>query len=160
VAGDQRPQHHGQCERQADAAAHRGHCPGADLLPGDVSEQGHEHAGNRAGPLQRSAQNQTENILRSGRHQGTGDEQQNTEDNERLAAPAVGSQAERDLQQALGETVDAETEPDGKGRGALILGGVEHQHRQHHEQPEHPGGVEEDQPQQGPQFEGGEHAGA
>ena len=42
----------------------------------------------------------------------------------------------------------------------LLLGrsDVERQHRQHHEQPEHPRGIEKHQPQQGPQFEGAEHA--
>ena len=130
--------HQRQGEHQADARAHQGHRLGANLVAGLVGQQGGDRGGHGAGALQGAAGDQPAQGLRPCRHEAAGCEHQQAEDDHALAAQPVRGHAEGDLQDALGQAIDAHGQADQGGVGAArVSGRLQREHRKDQEQAEH-----------------------
>ncbi len=136
-----RRQHHRGGEGHADTGADQRHHLGAVFLAREVGRQRHQRGGNRARALQRAAEDNAQHAVSRGRQQAAEGEYDQPGGDHRLAADAVGHHAEGDLQQRLGEAVDADRQPGEQGRGIGQGFGVEREHRQDQEQAEHAKGV-------------------
>ena len=87
--------------------------------------------------MQRAAEDHApDRIGRGGDHAAEGKDQQAADD-QRLAADAIGHQAERDLKHRLRQAVDADGDADQRFAGAVERHAVGGQHRQYHKHAEH-----------------------
>ena len=129
---EHRPQHHGQRKRSANAHADHRHGLDAVLFTDQVGGQRHDSGGNGAGTLQRTADDDHGNRVGTRSHRAAQGENQQPEDDHRLAPDLIGHQAEGDLQQRLGHAIDADSQPRQRRRRALQFLGVQGEHRQNH----------------------------
>ena len=108
------------------------------LLAGEVGGERGDRGGNRAGTLQHTPEDHHVDVGRErGNHAADGKQQQ-AEDDHRLAPETVRRGAERNLQHGLGQPVGTERDADqGQVRTAWQGLGIDCEHRQDQEQPEH-----------------------
>ena len=102
-----------QREHEADGRADHRHDLGAMLLAREIGGERHRHRRDRAGALQRARRRSRSRCRRATTPRKLPAANISEPDVEhRLPAPAVGSHAERNLQDALRETVGAERDAD------------------------------------------------
>ena len=141
-----RPHHQRQGKHQANAAAQERQGLGAHHVTGLVGQQGADGRRNRAAALHGAAPGQGVQVARAGRDQAAHGEQSQAKQHDALAAPAVGGQAKGNLQQRLHQAVHAQRQPHGGGIFAAgVAACLEGKHGQHHEQAQHPHGVDRGQ---------------
>ena len=143
--GDDRPDYQGDGKRQANTHADDGHGLGALLLAGQVGHQGHNRGGDCAGTLQCAPQDNTPEAVCQCREHAAGGKQQQAADDHRLAAHLVGQPAQGNLQQGLGQAINAQGQADQAGRGIGQVRRVQGQQGQHHEEAQHAKAVEQRQ---------------
>ena len=142
VAGHQRAEHHGDAKGHADRQADGRHGGGAHLLAGLVGQKRHDGGGHRTAALQTATDNHHGDGVRLGGDHAADQKQPQASSNHRLAPDAIRQQTEGNLQYRLGQAIDAERQPHQQRGGPDQVVGVEGEHGQHHEQPEHACGVE------------------
>ena len=141
--GDPRgPRHHGtedegECERGPDARADARHRLGPVGFPGEIAGQRHHRRRDRAQTLQRASGDDPPDAVRERRDHAAEREDQEPGRNDRLAAEAIGEDAEGHLEDTLGQPVDADRDADEQRRMPRVLVGVHAEDRQEHEQPQH-----------------------
>ncbi len=129
-------QRHG--EHEADGGADHRHDLGAVLLAGEVGGERHGDRIDRARALQRARRDRGPDVVRGYAEEAARGEHHEAHVDRRLAAPAVGSHAEGDLQHALRQAVGAERHADQREVGpALELRRVDREHGKDEEEPEH-----------------------
>ena len=126
-------------EGEGDADADRRHALGAHLVAGQIRGQGDGDGGDRPATLDRAADDDPMDTVRQRGHQTAEQEEGQTAVDHRLASDAVGQQPKRDLEDRLGQAIGADRQTHQQGRRAGQVLGVEREHRQHHEEPEHAG---------------------
>ena len=105
-------QHQREREHQPDARPHERHRLGPDLVASQVRQQGGDGGRHGAGALQGPADKQAVQIRGRSRHQAADREDQQTENNHPLAAQTIRGHAEGQLQETLGQPVDAHRQAD------------------------------------------------
>ncbi len=116
---DNRPQHHGDGESNAKADADKRHRLGAILLAGQIGKQCHYRGSDSAGALQRAAENDTPDRGGAGGDHAAQHKNQQAADDQRLAADAIGEQAERNLKNRLRQAINADGQANQRFAGAL-----------------------------------------
>ena len=107
------------------------------FIPREVGKQCRDGRRDRAGALQRAAQERGPDIAGQGRHHAADGKQHEAKDDHGFAAEAIRCHAERYLQDALGQAIDAE-HPAHHGQIEAGQGGrMDREHRQDHEQAQH-----------------------
>ena len=136
--GDYRAQYHRNGEGDAKANADERHrfCP--VLFAGEIGQQRHHGGGNRAGALKGAAKNNPpDGVGEGGNHTAQNKNKQAT-DNQWLSANPVREQAKRDLEDRLGQTVNANGQANQCLARPLQRHAVGGQNRQDHKHAEHP----------------------
>src|SRR5581483_11520146 len=103
-----RPRDHRDHEGRADGEPDQGHGLGAVLLGGQIGDQRQDHRADGAGTLQGAADDDTADRAGERGYRAAGRKQEKPEHDHDLAAEAIGEEPERNLQQALGQAVNAE----------------------------------------------------
>ena len=125
-------------KHQADAHAHQRHGLGAHLVAGLVSKKGADGRRNSAGPLHRAADGQPGQVSRRHGNEAAQREHQQPENDDALAAQPVRGHAKGDLQQPLGQPVNAHGQTHaGRVIAAGVARSLQGKHRQHQKQPQH-----------------------
>ena len=138
--GQDRARHDRNHERGADADADQGHGLGAVLLAGQIGDQRQDHRADRAGALERTADNDAADRGGDRRHRAAGGEQEEADNDHDFASHPVRQQAEGNLQKPLRQPINAERLADQVGRGAVEAAGIGGKDRIDHEQAEQPDG--------------------
>ena len=133
----QRADHHGHGERQADAHADHGHGLGAVLLAGQIRQQRHHRRRNRASALQHAPGDHTPDRIGIGRQHAAGGENQQTGIDHRAAADTVADDAKGNLQHGLGQAIGTDSQTNQRRGTASQIHAIGGQHRQHHEHAQH-----------------------
>ena len=127
----------GERERGPDARADARHRLGPMRLAGEIAGQRHHRRRDRAQTLQRASRDDPPDTVRERRDHTAEREDQEPGGDDRLAAEAIGEDAERHLEDALGQPVDADRDADEQRGVSRVLVGVHAEDREKHEQPEH-----------------------
>jgi hypothetical protein len=133
------PCNHRRGKGGADAHADNGHRLGAVLVTGQVRGERDHRGGNCARALNRAPDHDQVDVLRERGDETAGGKYDQPEINGGFAPPAIRQAAEGDLQQGLGESVDAQRKSDqGLVVAAGQLPGVQGEHRKDDKHPQHP----------------------
>jgi hypothetical protein len=108
------------------------------LVAGEIRRERDHYGGNRAGALQAAARDDGPDVVRSRGQEAACGEHEQADVDHRLPSPAVGSRAERNLQDRLRKTIGAERDADQREVvAARELRRVQREHREDQKQPEH-----------------------
>ena len=132
-----RAEDEGEGERGADARADERHHPGPVGFAGEIAGERHRRGCHRPHALQRASGHDSPDVVRERRDHAAEREDYEPGRDHRLAPEPIGEDAERHLEHPLGESVDADRDPDQQRRVSRILVCVDAEHGQEHEQPEH-----------------------
>ena len=125
----------------------------AVLVAGGIGHQRTDGRRNRTGALKRPAQGQHRHRVGHGRQHAAGRHHQQPHRDDLLAPEAIGRRTVGNLQQRLREAIGPEGEAHpGRIISPRQLPGVQREHRQDQEQPQHANGVQTGQPEAGSQF--------
>ena len=121
-------------------------------IASQVRRQRHQRRGDCARALQRPPDDDPGNRLGLGGDDTAEAKDQQATDDHGLAPYPIRQQAERQLEQTLGEAVDTDRQPDQQRRGACIVARMQAENRQNHEQAEHAQAEHERERNGGPFF--------
>ena len=93
-------------------------------LAGEIAGQRHHRRRDRAQTLQRASRDDPPDTVRERRDHTAEREDQEPGGDDRLAAEAIGEDAERHLEDALGQPVDADRDADEQRGVSRVLVGV------------------------------------
>jgi len=136
--GQRRRRHQRQREHRRDADAHQRHAFGSHLVARQIGQQRRDGRRHRARALDGAADDQHVYVARQRRHYAAHREHDEADHDDLLAPHAVGRQPQRHLHDRLRQAVDAHRQPD--QRRVVAAGqarGLQREHRQHQEQPQH-----------------------
>ena len=89
LMGNNRPQHHGDSESDAEADANKRHRFSAVLFAGEIGEQGHDRGGDGAGALKGAAKNDAPDGVGERGDDAAEHENKQAADDQRLTANTV-----------------------------------------------------------------------
>ena len=125
------------------------------FLAGEISRQRHDRRRHCAAALQGPAQNYAVNRIGQRCYDAAHSENQQADIDHPLAPVMIGQKPERNLEERLTEAVDADSQTRQRRGVAAQMFGVQCEHRQNHEQAQHPQREYPRQPERRPAFAGG-----